>query len=91
MKQTNGTLVCVCVGIELDKLDAEMIKILAWQRIQQLFPPKAPSTPSPPATVAAPKPPSPYPDSKTLTYSGATVQSVFKISCILDWSMLFYC
>uniref|UniRef100_A0A8C3A8U1 PHD finger protein 12 n=1 Tax=Cyclopterus lumpus TaxID=8103 RepID=A0A8C3A8U1_CYCLU len=26
--------------IELDKLDAEMIKLLAWQRIQQLFPPK---------------------------------------------------
>uniref|UniRef100_A0A667WKM5 PHD finger protein 12 n=1 Tax=Myripristis murdjan TaxID=586833 RepID=A0A667WKM5_9TELE len=27
-------------GIELDKLDGEMIKLLAWQRIQQLFPPK---------------------------------------------------
>lgn len=74
MKQTNGRItsywscVCVCVGIELDKLDAEMIKLLAWQRIQQLFPPKAPSTPPPPATSAAPKTPSPRPDSKTLTY-----------------------
>uniref|UniRef100_A0A8C9ZMI8 PHD finger protein 12 n=1 Tax=Sander lucioperca TaxID=283035 RepID=A0A8C9ZMI8_SANLU len=33
-------ILCVCVGIELDKLDAEMIKLLAWQRIQQIFPPK---------------------------------------------------
>ncbi|RVE64470.1 hypothetical protein OJAV_G00126220 [Oryzias javanicus] len=33
--------------IELDKLDAEMIKILAYQRIQQLFPPKVSSTPPP--------------------------------------------
>lgn len=51
-------------GIELDKLDAEMIKLLAWQRIQQLFPPKMPSTPPPPATSAASKTPSPYPDSQ---------------------------
>lgn len=51
-------------GIELDKLDAEMIKLLAWQRIQQLFPPKAPSTPLPLATAAAPKTPSPHPDSQ---------------------------
>uniref|UniRef100_A0A665WRT6 PHD finger protein 12 n=1 Tax=Echeneis naucrates TaxID=173247 RepID=A0A665WRT6_ECHNA len=36
-------------GIELDKLDADMIKLLAWQRIQQLFPPKAPSALLPPA------------------------------------------
>ncbi|XP_029302198.1 PHD finger protein 12 isoform X2 [Cottoperca gobio] len=49
-------------GIELDKLDAEMIKLLAWQRIQQLFPPKVSSTPPPPATSAAPKTPSPCPD-----------------------------
>uniref|UniRef100_A0AAQ4RTI9 PHD finger protein 12 n=1 Tax=Gasterosteus aculeatus aculeatus TaxID=481459 RepID=A0AAQ4RTI9_GASAC len=34
----------------LDKLDAEMIKLLAWQRIQQLFPPKGSTTPPPPAT-----------------------------------------
>uniref|UniRef100_A0A671WY61 PHD finger protein 12 n=1 Tax=Sparus aurata TaxID=8175 RepID=A0A671WY61_SPAAU len=33
--------------IDLDKLDAEMLKLLAWQRIQQLFPPKVPSTPPP--------------------------------------------
>ncbi|XP_070685616.1 PHD finger protein 12 isoform X2 [Pempheris klunzingeri] len=51
-------------GIELDKLDADMIKLLAWQRIQQLFPPKAPSTPPPPAAGAAPKTPSPRPDSQ---------------------------
>lgn len=51
-------------GIELDKLDAEMIKLLAYQRIQQLFPPKVPSTPPPPATSAAPKTPSPHPDSQ---------------------------
>ncbi|XP_059187112.1 PHD finger protein 12 isoform X2 [Centropristis striata] len=49
-------------GIELDKLDAEMIKLLAWQRIQQLFPPKVASTPPPLATSAAPKTPSPCPD-----------------------------
>lgn len=51
-------------GIELDKLDAEMIKLLAWQRIQQLFPPRAPSSPLPLATAAAPKTPSPRPDSQ---------------------------
>ncbi|KAI3354684.1 hypothetical protein L3Q82_019174 [Scortum barcoo] len=51
-------------GIELDKLDAEMIKILAWQRIQQLFPPKAPNTPHPNPSIAAPKTPSPHPDSQ---------------------------
>lgn len=58
---------CLCAGIELDKLDAEMIKLLAWQRIQQLFPPKAPSAPTPvTATVAAaPKSSSPQPDSET--------------------------
>lgn len=32
-------------GIELDKLDEEMIKLLAYQRIQQLFSPKALSSP----------------------------------------------
>ncbi|KAL0973323.1 hypothetical protein UPYG_G00201940 [Umbra pygmaea] len=31
--------------IELDKLDDELVKLLAWQRIQQLFPPKVPPTP----------------------------------------------
>uniref|UniRef100_A0A3Q4GJB6 PHD finger protein 12 n=1 Tax=Neolamprologus brichardi TaxID=32507 RepID=A0A3Q4GJB6_NEOBR len=42
--------VCVCPGIELDKLDTEMIKLLAYQRIQQLFAPKVPSTQPPPTT-----------------------------------------
>ncbi|XP_037313950.2 PHD finger protein 12 isoform X2 [Pungitius pungitius] len=51
-------------GIELDKLDAEMIKLLAWQRIQQLFPPKGSTAPPPPATIVAPKNPSPCPDSQ---------------------------
>lgn len=52
------------VGIELDKLDADMIKVLAWQRIQQLFPSKAPSTPTPVTTAASPKTPSLLPNSK---------------------------
>lgn len=51
-------------GIELDKLDAEMIKLLAWQRIQQLFPPKGSTTPPPPATSVSPKNTSPCPDSQ---------------------------
>ncbi|XP_074536149.1 PHD finger protein 12 isoform X1 [Halichoeres trimaculatus] len=52
--------------IELDKLDTEMIKLLAWQRIQQLFPPKVPlsTPPPPPAPNAAVKSPSPCPDSQ---------------------------
>uniref|UniRef100_A0A3P9KM70 PHD finger protein 12 n=1 Tax=Oryzias latipes TaxID=8090 RepID=A0A3P9KM70_ORYLA len=45
--------------IQLDKLDAEMIKMLAYQRIQQLFPPKIPSTP--PCTGSSK---SPQPDSQ---------------------------
>ncbi|XP_055081917.1 PHD finger protein 12 isoform X1 [Periophthalmus magnuspinnatus] len=51
-------------GIELDKLDAEMIKLLAWQRIQQLFPKKEPSLPSPRATSLASKTPPSIPDSQ---------------------------
>ncbi|XP_077421843.1 PHD finger protein 12 isoform X2 [Vanacampus margaritifer] len=43
--------------IELGKLDTEMIKLLAWQRIQQLFPCKAPST-LPTDASNATKPPS---------------------------------
>uniref|UniRef100_A0A8D3BUP1 PHD finger protein 12 n=1 Tax=Scophthalmus maximus TaxID=52904 RepID=A0A8D3BUP1_SCOMX len=50
--------------IMLDRLDAEMIKLLAWQRIQQLFPPKAPSTPLQPATSNAPKTLPHLPDSQ---------------------------
>ncbi|XP_034024925.1 PHD finger protein 12 isoform X2 [Thalassophryne amazonica] len=42
-------------GIQLDKLDAAMIKLLAWQRIQQLFPPK---------TSSALKTPAPCPDNQ---------------------------
>lgn len=51
-------------GIELDKLDAEMIKLLAYQRIQQLFAPKVPSTQPPPTTSITPKTPSPHPNSQ---------------------------
>ncbi|XP_055736422.1 PHD finger protein 12-like [Salvelinus fontinalis] len=55
--------------IELSKLDEELVKLLAWQRIQQLFPHKAPPVPqgscvtaSPlPATTVALKPQSPVP------------------------------
>lgn len=55
----------VCAGIELDRLDADLIKLLAYQRIHQLFPPKAPSTPPSPAPSTASKSLSPHPDSKT--------------------------
>ncbi|XP_077578778.1 PHD finger protein 12 isoform X2 [Stigmatopora nigra] len=47
--------------IELGKLDIEMIKLLAWQRIQQLFPCKDPS-PLPTDIKDAPKPPKSFPD-----------------------------
>ncbi|XP_070290309.1 PHD finger protein 12 isoform X2 [Salvelinus sp. IW2-2015] len=55
--------------IELSKLDEELVKLLAWQRIQQLFPHKAPPVPqgscvtaSPlPTTTVALKPQSPAP------------------------------
>lgn len=50
-------------GIELDKLDADMIKLLAWQRIQQLFSPKPPSLPSLQPTSVSKTPP-PIPDSQ---------------------------
>lgn len=42
-----------------------MIKLLAWQRIQQLFPPSAPRPPASVSPAAAPKPPPAPPDSKT--------------------------
>ncbi|CAB1348055.1 unnamed protein product [Coregonus sp. 'balchen'] len=55
--------------IELSKLDEELVKLLAWQRIQQLFPPKAPPIPQgscvtvtpPPTTTVALNPQSPTP------------------------------
>ncbi|MGH0177826.1 UNVERIFIED_CONTAM: hypothetical protein FKN15_076071 [Acipenser sinensis] len=52
--------------IELSKLDEKFIKLLAWQRIQQLFPPKAlpqqQSRVSPPQRAPSPSPsPSPSP------------------------------
>ncbi|XP_032363374.1 PHD finger protein 12 [Etheostoma spectabile] len=61
-------------GIELDKLDAEMIKLLAWQRIQQLFPPKGPSPP--PTTSVAPKTPSPCLDSQKKVQARAVFYSL---------------
>ncbi|MBN3319915.1 SEZ6 protein, partial [Atractosteus spatula] len=46
--------------IELNKLDEQFIKLLAWQRIQQLFPPSAPpsqtSCASPPSSARAATP-----------------------------------
>lgn len=67
--------------IELSKLDEELVKLLAWQRIQQLFPPKAPSTPqgsgltAPPTTTVALKPQSPVPrtEGKTPPTSGSFI------------------
>ncbi|XP_071215835.1 PHD finger protein 12-like isoform X1 [Salvelinus alpinus] len=53
--------------MELSNLDEELVKLLAWQRIQQLFPPKVPPTPqgsgltAPPTTTVALKPQSPAP------------------------------
>lgn len=62
--------VFLCTSIELDKLDTEMIKLLAYQRIQQLFAPKVPSTQPPPTTSTTPKTSAPHPNSKTpLHYS----------------------
>ncbi|XP_047247409.1 PHD finger protein 12 isoform X2 [Girardinichthys multiradiatus] len=49
-------------GIELDKLDAEMIKLLAYQRIQQLFPHKVFNNPSLLATSNSSKLPPPHHD-----------------------------
>lgn len=43
-----------------------MIKLLAWQRIQQLFPPKAPGPQTSVSPPAAPKNPPALPDSKAL-------------------------
>uniref|UniRef100_A0A3Q0SEK2 PHD finger protein 12 n=1 Tax=Amphilophus citrinellus TaxID=61819 RepID=A0A3Q0SEK2_AMPCI len=62
--QEHDSRLCVHAGIELDKLDAEMIKLLAYQRIQQLFAPKVPSTQPPPTTSITPKSPSPHPNSQ---------------------------
>lgn len=42
-----------------------MIKLLAWQRIQQLFPPKVPSPQTSISPPAAPKTPPVLPDSET--------------------------
>lgn len=60
--------VCVCAGIELDRLDADLIKLLAYQRIQQLFPTKAPSTPPLPAPSTASKSLPPHSDSKSVMW-----------------------
>ncbi|KAG5843406.1 hypothetical protein ANANG_G00150620 [Anguilla anguilla] len=46
--------------IELSKLDEKFIKLLAWQRIQQLFPPKAPRPLPPSHRVSPPPPPPPH-------------------------------
>lgn len=51
----------------LEKLDAEMIKLLAWQRIQQLFPTKTPSSLHPTEPPKTPKP-----DGRTLSLNLVT-------------------
>lgn len=73
--------VIVHTEMELSNLDEELVKLLAWQRIQQLFPPKAPSTPqgsgltAPPTTTVALKPQSPVPrtEGKTPPTSGSFI------------------
>ncbi|KAM6933559.1 LOW QUALITY PROTEIN: PHD finger protein 12 [Xenentodon cancila] len=50
--------------IDMDKIDAEMIKLLAFQRIQQLFSPKIPSPAPPLPTSADSRTSSPHPDSQ---------------------------
>uniref|UniRef100_A0A673WJP9 PHD finger protein 12 n=1 Tax=Salmo trutta TaxID=8032 RepID=A0A673WJP9_SALTR len=42
--------------IELSKLDEELVKLLAWQRIQQLFPHKAPPVPQGSCVTTSPPP-----------------------------------
>lgn len=59
--------VVFAVEINLEKLDADMIKLLAWQRIQQLFPPKVPSPQTSISPMAVLKNPPALPDSKTAT------------------------
>ncbi|XP_008423413.1 PHD finger protein 12 [Poecilia reticulata] len=51
-------------GIELDKLDEETIRFLAYQRIQQLFPPKALGSPPLLAPGVSSDLPSPHHDSQ---------------------------
>ncbi|XP_005755565.1 PHD finger protein 12-like [Pundamilia nyererei] len=85
-------------GIELDKLDTEMIKLLAYQRIQQLFAPKVPSTQPPPTTSTTPKTSAPHPNSQKkvqaravfypLTGRGAAVSMCYRtlhIGSALIW------
>ncbi|XP_041918793.1 PHD finger protein 12 [Alosa sapidissima] len=54
--------------IELSKLDEDMVRMLAWQRIQQLFPKKVSQLPKPcgvPSPISAsPSPPTPTPPSE---------------------------
>ena len=88
--------ICVCIAIDLDKLDAEMLKLLAWQRIQQLFPPKVPSTP-PPLEAIAPKTSSAHTRSKTFTYFCHSLSQVWFMKlmfcslsmCVCFISLLF--
>ncbi|KAK6296062.1 hypothetical protein J4Q44_G00337750 [Coregonus suidteri] len=67
--------------IEVSNLDEELVKLLAWQRIQQLFPPKVAPTPqgscltaTPPPTVAL-KPQSPAPRTEAITEQQKEVQA----------------
>ncbi len=62
----------ISLEIELGKLDERLVQILAWQRLQQLLPPKPGSTPAPAATAAAHSPSS---SNTTTTTSLATNQT----------------
>lgn len=68
----------------LEKLDAEMIKLLAWQRIQQLFPTKTPSSLHPTEPPKTPKP-----DGRTLSLNLVTeklhsmqIKKICKLCCL---------
>ncbi|KAJ8280871.1 hypothetical protein GJAV_G00060230 [Gymnothorax javanicus] len=68
--------------LELSDLDERLIKLLAWQRIQQLFPPKAPPsqricvTPPPTASFSS-APPAPAPPPADVQKSEVQARAVF--------------
>lgn len=63
-----------------------MVKLLAWQRIQQLFPPKAPSPQTSTSPLADPKSPPVLPDSKTLAAASAPALASVSVGADLKLS-----
>lgn len=63
-----------------------MIKLLAWQRIQQLFPPEAPSPQPSASPPAAPKSPPVLPDTKTLAAASAPALACVSVGADLKLS-----